>query len=537
MAVLTGTVAILGPSGAGVDARERTRGTTGADRPRDRPRSELATERDATPRSQRELIPFSGARTLIDTTRPARGWHVECGGGNRQDVPRDRGTDCRVPVLGLRTQPRAGMRSPDRTRARRSGRAETRELPEILGSENAWNAARSDARLQAEDAGEIKVISRHLQESLPWSGPVAKKAWQHGVDPDERTKLQRAVSEVVETADRRNADRTQQILDAADTHVTNWPRPAVTSRASGPGDRRAGISGTHSGSSREAFTEREGTVAGFDVFSGLPETWRTWFPRNLFRALREHLALVPERRIRAPLRSCTSTPTSTRPPRPCSILGDRLVPGSIVVFDEFFNYPGWQQHEYRAWTEFVTRTGISFEYLGYTVDNEQVIVEITSDENHFRTDVPSSSRLVSSGIAARYFADTAGASFWNRRSSFTVRVKRARAVALSRCRIRTPDCEASVTITWSNCEMCHQCASSRGILTKPPRNHSHQARFTTGTLGVEFVRGDRGSSRIVFDRLGILRSGRHGCLPCPRCRVPQRFRTVEIIPSMPFNAS
>ncbi|MDJ0106389.1 TylF/MycF/NovP-related O-methyltransferase, partial [Rhodococcus erythropolis] len=60
------------------------------------------------------------------------------------------------------------------------------------------------------------------------------------------------------------------------------------------------------------------------------------------------------------------------------LLGDRLVPGSIVVFDEFFNYPGWQQHEYRAWTEFVTRTGISFEYLGYTVDNEQVIVEITS---------------------------------------------------------------------------------------------------------------------------------------------------------------
>ena len=58
------------------------------------------------------------------------------------------------------------------------------------------------------------------------------------------------------------------------------------------------------------------------------------------------------------------------------LLGDRLVPGSIVVFDEFFNYPGWQQHEYRAWTEFVTRTGISFEYLGYTVDNEQVVVKI-----------------------------------------------------------------------------------------------------------------------------------------------------------------
>jgi hypothetical protein len=46
------------------------------------------------------------------------------------------------------------------------------------------------------------------------------------------------------------------------------------------------------------------------------------------------------------------------------------------VFDEYFNFPGWRNHEYRAWTEFVARTGTEFDYLGYTADNEQVVVRI-----------------------------------------------------------------------------------------------------------------------------------------------------------------
>ena len=60
------------------------------------------------------------------------------------------------------------------------------------------------------------------------------------------------------------------------------------------------------------------------------------------------------------------------------LVGQRLVAGTIIVFDEFFNYPGWQQHEYRAWQEFVSRTGIEFEYLGYTASHEQVIARVTS---------------------------------------------------------------------------------------------------------------------------------------------------------------
>jgi hypothetical protein len=57
-------------------------------------------------------------------------------------------------------------------------------------------------------------------------------------------------------------------------------------------------------------------------------------------------------------------------------VGPRLHPGSIVVFDEYFNYPGWQEHEYQAWSEYVEQTGLRFEYVGYTVDHEQVIVKV-----------------------------------------------------------------------------------------------------------------------------------------------------------------
>jgi len=46
------------------------------------------------------------------------------------------------------------------------------------------------------------------------------------------------------------------------------------------------------------------------------------------------------------------------------------------VLDEFFNYPGWQLHEFRAWGEFIARTGRTFDYLAYTGNNEQVVVRL-----------------------------------------------------------------------------------------------------------------------------------------------------------------
>jgi hypothetical protein len=44
------------------------------------------------------------------------------------------------------------------------------------------------------------------------------------------------------------------------------------------------------------------------------------------------------------------------------------------VFDEYFNYPEWEQGEYKAFQEFLGRTGLSCEFIGYNRYEEQVAV-------------------------------------------------------------------------------------------------------------------------------------------------------------------
>jgi hypothetical protein len=49
----------------------------------------------------------------------------------------------------------------------------------------------------------------------------------------------------------------------------------------------------------------------------------------------------------------------------------------VIVFDEFFNYPGWEDGEYRAWEDHVKNTGWRYCYEAFTVDNEQVVIRLT----------------------------------------------------------------------------------------------------------------------------------------------------------------
>jgi hypothetical protein len=57
-------------------------------------------------------------------------------------------------------------------------------------------------------------------------------------------------------------------------------------------------------------------------------------------------------------------------------VGPRLVPGSVVVFDEFFNFPGWEQHEFRAWQEHLQRTGARVASEAHTSNAEQVVARV-----------------------------------------------------------------------------------------------------------------------------------------------------------------
>ncbi|AWK70602.1 hypothetical protein CBI38_02470 [Rhodococcus oxybenzonivorans] len=142
----------------------------------------------------------------------------------------------------------------------------------------------------------------------------------------------------------------------------------------------------------EQLKDAQHEVFGFDVFSGLPQTWRTGFPAGEFA--QEKMPQVRGAQLVPGLFEDTLADFLDTHPDPVSFvhldadlysstktvldrIGLRLVAGTVIVFDEFFNYPGWQEHEYRAWKEFVDRTEIGFEYLGYTANHEQVVVRIT----------------------------------------------------------------------------------------------------------------------------------------------------------------
>lgn len=61
------------------------------------------------------------------------------------------------------------------------------------------------------------------------------------------------------------------------------------------------------------------------------------------------------------------------------LLEDRLKPGAVIVFDEFFNYPSWKEGEYKAFQEFLARTNLGVEYLGYNRNGEQLALRLTAN--------------------------------------------------------------------------------------------------------------------------------------------------------------
>lgn len=57
------------------------------------------------------------------------------------------------------------------------------------------------------------------------------------------------------------------------------------------------------------------------------------------------------------------------------MLSDQIKKGTIIVFDEYFNYNNWREHEFKAFQEFVKNNQIDYEYLAFTGEC-QVCVKI-----------------------------------------------------------------------------------------------------------------------------------------------------------------
>ncbi len=152
--------------------------------------------------------------------------------------------------------------------------------------------------------------------------------------------------------------------------------------------------GVFKGDSINFVAERlpDSVVYGFDSFEGLPEDWRPdvkagHFKLNDLPAVRSNVRLIqgwfdqtvpvfleqhPEPAAYLHIDSDVYASAKTV----LDLFEPRIRPGTVIVFDEFFNYPGWQQGEFKAFQEFVERCQLPFEYAGYTTADEQVAVII-----------------------------------------------------------------------------------------------------------------------------------------------------------------
>ena len=58
-----------------------------------------------------------------------------------------------------------------------------------------------------------------------------------------------------------------------------------------------------------------------------------------------------------------------------SLLKPRIHPGTIIVFDEYFNFVGWREHEFRAFGEFVEESNVGFKYLAWSFQQAIVVID------------------------------------------------------------------------------------------------------------------------------------------------------------------
>ncbi|HEU4709088.1 MAG TPA: hypothetical protein VFS17_07225, partial [Methylophilaceae bacterium] len=57
-------------------------------------------------------------------------------------------------------------------------------------------------------------------------------------------------------------------------------------------------------------------------------------------------------------------------------LAPRIIPGSILVFDEYIGNEHWREDEYKAFQEAVKAYGWRYEYLSFSLFTKQVAVRI-----------------------------------------------------------------------------------------------------------------------------------------------------------------
>lgn len=137
-------------------------------------------------------------------------------------------------------------------------------------------------------------------------------------------------------------------------------------------------------------------VFGFNSFEGLPELWRPGFPGRTFA--QEEPSLPANVELVKGLFADSLPKFIESHPSPVSfihvdcdlysstkqifdLLGPQITSGCVIVFDEYFNFPGWKQHEHKAFEEFLAAKKLVPHYEGF-VSNHQQLCVVLRENNH-----------------------------------------------------------------------------------------------------------------------------------------------------------
>ena len=138
----------------------------------------------------------------------------------------------------------------------------------------------------------------------------------------------------------------------------------------------------------------EGEVHGFDSFEGIPEQWnhepkgsystqnrlpdvpanvslhKGWFEDSIPAFLARAPVPEPIRFMNIDCDLYSSTKVIF------DLLGKQVVPGTVIVFDEYIGYPTWKEDEFRAFNEAVAQYEWEYDILCFSFVTKQVALKI-----------------------------------------------------------------------------------------------------------------------------------------------------------------
>lgn len=144
-------------------------------------------------------------------------------------------------------------------------------------------------------------------------------------------------------------------------------------------------------------------IQGFDSFEGLPETWTSYFKKGHFAQkvpkVRKNVTLhkgwfsdtLPNVTLATQNVTCDNqiallhidSDLYSSASYVLTELKPYIDAGTVILFDEYINYPGWEQHEFKAWQEFVAKYHVVYEYIGVCSRHQQVAIKVKAIYNDF----------------------------------------------------------------------------------------------------------------------------------------------------------